>query len=161
MPSGAAASMSASSRRLRSRSSGALSCTNSAPASAVARSGSKVSRERSAPSDEAELGQRRPGRVDEVAQSLLGAGGGIPGDHVVPVGEEVRRPAAADDAGARTADGADVGDGDRDGAHAPLGLRLSISRASSGVATLAPIASMMVRAFSTSWALVARTPLLR
>ena len=143
MPSGAAASMSASSRRLSSRSSGALSWTNSAPARAVARSGSKLSRRAVGALGQAELGQRRPGRVDEVAQPLLGPGGGIPGDHVVPVGEEVRRPAAADDAGARTADGADIGDSDGWSRHAALGLRLSISRASSGVATLAPIASMM------------------
>ena len=38
------------------------------------------------------------------------------------------------------------------------GFRLSSSRASSGVATSQPIASMMVRARSTSWALVAFTP---
>ena len=109
MPSGAAASMSASRRRLSSRSSGALSCTNvRARRAAAARSGSKVSRDRSAPSDQPELGQRRPGRVDEVTQPVLGARGGVPGDHVVAAGEEVGHPAAADDAGADTGDGADV-----------------------------------------------------
>src|SRR6267378_3381638 len=37
----------------------------------------------------------------------------------------------------------------------------SFSRACAGVSTRAPMASMMVRAFSTSWALLAYTPLLK
>ena len=93
---------------------------------------------------EPELGQRRPGGVDEVAQPFLGAGRRVPGHDVVAVGEEVGDPAAADHAGAGAADGADVGDVHGYGGHQALGFRLSISRASSGVATLAPIASMMV-----------------
>ena len=96
-----------------------------------------------------------------MAQPLLRAGGGVPGHDVVAVGQEVRRPPAADGSRAGAADRADVGDRDGRSVHACLGSRLSISRASSGVATLAPIDSMMVRARSTSWAFVARTPLLR
>jgi hypothetical protein len=114
---------------------------------------------------QAELGESRPRGVYHVAQPLLGVGGRVPGHHVVPVREEVRRPAASDDSCTDTADGPDVGDSDRGSggrcAHEVLGARARISRPSSGVATSAPIASMIVRARSTSWALVALTPLLR
>ena len=165
MPSGAAASISASSFTLRSRSSGALSCTKSASASAFSSSGSTRRRDRSAPVGESELGQRRPRGIDEVLQAFRGVGRRVPGNDVVALGEEVRRPTSPDDTGPDAAHRADVGH--RNGGsglgwgHADLGFRARISRPSSGVATSAPIDSTMVRARSTSCALVALTPLLR
>ena len=117
------------------------------------------------PRGESELGQRRPRGIDEVLQAFRGVGRRVPGDDVVAPGEEVRRPASADDTGPDAAHRADVGHRDRGSGmgwgHADLGFRARISRPSSGVATSAPIDSTMVRARSTSCALVALTPLLR
>ena len=88
---------------------------------------------------EAELGQRRPRRVDQVPQPCLGVLGRVPGHDAVAAGQEVRRPAAADHAGADAGDGPDVlrsGPGHR-------GFSARISRPSSGVATWAPMHSTM------------------
>ena len=110
MPSGAAASMSASSLTLQLEVLGrALLHEVARPARAVARSGSNAQPGAVGALGEPELGQRRPGGVDEVAQPLLGVGRRVPGDDVVAVGQEVRHPAAADHAGAGAAHGADVG----------------------------------------------------
>ena len=57
---------------------------------------------------QAELGQRRPGLVDEVPQPRLGVLGGVPRHHAVAAGQEVGDPAAADHPGADTGDGPDL-----------------------------------------------------
>ena len=110
---------------------------------------------------ETELGQRRPRGIDEVLEAFRGVGSRVPGNDVVAVREEVRRPTAPDDTGPDAAHRADIGHRNGGSGHADFGFRLRISRPSSGVATEAPIDSTMVRARSTSCALVALTPLLR
>jgi hypothetical protein len=57
---------------------------------------------------QAELGQRRPGRLHQVPQPGLGVLGRIPGHHAVAPRQEVRHPPPADDPGAYAGDGADV-----------------------------------------------------
>ena len=103
-----------------------------------------------------QLGERGPRRVDEAAQPRLGVRRRVPGAHGEPAGQEVRHPAAADDPGAHAGDGAHlVG---RDAIGHLLGRSARISRASSGVATSAPIAVMIVTALATSSALVTLLP---
>ena len=100
--------MSASRVRLSSRSSGALSWTKSACAQAVARSVSHRQVVEARALGQPELGQRRPRGLHQVPQPRLGVRSRVPGDHAVAAGQEVGRPAAADDAGADAGDGPDV-----------------------------------------------------
>ena len=54
--------------------------------------------------------QRAPALGDARAQGRFGAGGGVPGDDIQPIGQRARDPAAADDAAAQSGEGLDVGD---------------------------------------------------
>ena len=82
---------------------------------------------------------------DQVPQTRLGVDGRVPGHHAEAARQEVGDPAATDHAGADTGDGAYLR---RRPSHRRLSER--ISRPSSGVATVAPMLSTIVRARSTS-----------
>ena len=101
------ASMSASNVRSSSRSSGALSWTKSArrrpPPGRVRQAGFPA---RSL--GQSQLGERRPGLVDQVPEPRLGVLGRVPRHHAEPAGQEVRDPATADHACTHAGDGADV-----------------------------------------------------
>ena len=100
-----------------------------------------------------ELGQRRPGRLDGCPQPRLGVRSGVPGAHLESAGQEVGHPAAADHPGVHAGDGAHpVRARERVAVfqHVYALAICRISRASSGVATSAPIAVMIVTAFATS-----------
>src|SRR5439155_9435334 len=112
---------------------------------------------RSRAGGEAQLRQSRPSGVDERPEPRLGIRCRIPGAHPETVSQEVRHPAAADHPSSDAGDRAHLVTSDTLG-HA-RGRRERISRASSGVATSAPIASIIVTALATSSALLTLLPL--
>ena len=138
--------MAASRLRLRSSCSGALSCTTSASATAAARSAVDGQVVHARARREAQLGERGPGGVDEAAQPRLGVRAPGPrrarrtrGPGSTPPSRR-RSPRRPTQATVRTWSGATALGGHRRGRSA------RISRASSGVATSAPIAVMIVTA---------------
>ena len=120
----AAASSTANSACLTSSRSGPFSWTKSASATASAGSCGERQPLRRGRLDQPDPFQRRPVRGHVGAQPLLGAGRRIGGDDVEAAGEEVRRPARPDHAGARPR---------RTRSTAFTGLRGRVTKASSEV----------------------------
>jgi len=108
------------------------------------------------------IGQCRQGtaRVGKhVGKPLPGFGMRVEDGDVPAVQQEPGRPAAADDAAAQQGSlAAPVCRGTHRGARF---VSSSLLRTDSGVITVAPRSSMILTAFSTSWALVASSPLRR